>query len=105
MTIDLAFGRGVTFAGGVGIAPRGAQRLACGGFGGRSGLQFGLGRLQGVALGGGIETGLLELAFNLNQARPLGEASRRAGRCVRGGDKPVPAPDVTFQRHQTLARL
>ena len=69
------------------------------------GFQFGLGRLQRLALGGGLAARLLEFAFDIDQPRPLGETPRRAGRRMSRGDKAVPAPDIAFQRHQPLPGL
>ena len=105
VAVDLAFGIGVAFARGVGLALRGAPRIARGGLRSRGDLQFGLGGLQRLALGGGLGAGLLEFALDIDQPRPLGESPRRAGRRMRRRDKTVPAPDVAFQRHQPLAGL
>ena len=105
VAVDLALGRGMAFAGGIGLALRGAPRLAGGGLRSCSGLQFGLGGFQRLPLGGGIGAGLLQFVLDVDQPRPLGEAARRAGRRMGRRDKPVPAPDVAFQRHQPLAGL
>jgi hypothetical protein len=43
--------------------------------------------------------------LDIDQARPLGEPARGAGRGVSRGNKTVPAPDVALQRHQSLAGL
>ena len=43
MAVDLALGRGMTFARGIGLALRGAPGIARGGFRSGRGLQFGLG--------------------------------------------------------------
>ena len=45
---------------------------------------------------GGIDAGLLQLVFDIDQSRALGEPPRRAGRRMGGGDESVPAPDVAF---------
>ena len=60
---------------------------------------------QRLALGGGVDAGLLQFVLDIDQARALGETPRGAGRRMRGGDKAVPAPDVAFGRHQPLAGL
>ena len=105
VAVDLALGRGMALARGIGLALRGAPGLAGGGLGGRGHLQFGLGVFQRLPLGGGVGAGLLQLVFDIDQARAFGQTPRGAGRRVRGRDKTVPAPDVAFQRHQPLAGL
>ena len=96
---------GMALARGIGLALRGTPGLAGGGLGGGRRLQFGLGVFQRLPLGGGVGAGLLQLVFDIDQARAFGETPRGAGRRMRGGDKTVPAPDVAFQRHQPLAGL
>ena len=105
VAVDLALGRGMAFARGIGLALRGTPGLAGGGLGGGGRLQFGLGVFQRLPLGGGVGAGLLQLVFDIDQARTFGETPCGAGRRVGGGDKTVPAPDVAFQRHQPLAGL
>src|SRR5258708_14355258 len=105
VAIDLALGIGAAFARGVGFALRGAPGIARGSFGSGCGLQLGFGGFQGLTLGDGIDAGLLELVFDVNEAGALGETPRRAGRRVGGGDKTVPAPDVAFERYQPPAGL
>ncbi len=105
VAIDLALGIGVAFTRGISLALRGAPGIARSSFGSGCGLQVGFGGFQGLTLGGGIDAGLLKLVFNVNEAGTLGETPCRTGRRVGGGDEPVPAPDVAFQRHQPLASL
>ncbi len=105
VAVDLAFGRGMAFAGGVGLALGGAPGVACRGLGRGRGLQRGLGALQRLPLGAGVDAGLLQLVLYVDEARALGEPPRRAGRRVRSRDESVPAPDVAFERHQPLAGL
>ena len=83
VAVDLALGRGMAFARGVGLALRGAPGFACGGLGGRCGLQLGLGGFQRLTLGGGIDAGLLEL---VSRYRPAARARRAAAprRSARG---------------------
>ena len=105
VAIDLALGSGMALARGVGLALGGAPGVARRSLGGGCGLQLGLGGFQRLPLGGGIDAGLLQFVFDIDQPRALGETPRRAGRRMRRGDKSVPAPDVAFQRHQPLAGL
>src|SRR6476660_6524033 len=105
VAIDLALGISVAFPCGVGLALRGAPGFPGGSFGSGCGLQLGFGGFKGLALGGGIDAGLLKLVFNVNEARTLRETPRRAGRGVGGSDKTIPAPDVAFERYQPLAGL
>ena len=105
MAVDLAFGRSMALARGVGLVLCGAPGVARGGLGRSCGLQFGLGGFQRLTLGGSVVARLLQLVFDIDQARPLGETPCRAGRRVRGRHKTVPAPDVAFRRHQPLAGL
>ena len=104
MAIDFALGSGMAFARGIGLALRGAPGVACGSLGCGSGLQFGLGGFQRLTLGGGLGAGLLEFVFDIDQPGPFGQAPRRAGRRMGGGDKSVPAPDVAFQATPAAAR-
>ena len=105
VAVDLALGRGMAFARGIGLALRGTPGLAGGGLGGGRRLQFGLGVFQRLPLGGGVGAGLLQLVFDIDEARAFGETPRGAGRRMGGRDKTVPAPDIAFQRHQPLAGL
>ena len=105
VAVDLALGRGMAFARGIGLALRGAPGLAGGGLRARCHLQFGLGVFQRLPLGGGVGAGLLQFVLDIDQARAFGQAPRGAGRCVGGRHKAVPAPDVAFERHQPLAGL
>src|SRR6185437_9218765 len=66
VTVDLAFGRRVPLARGIGLALRGAPRIARGGLRGGGGFQFGLGGLQRLALGGGIAARQFELVFDVD---------------------------------------
>ena len=105
VAVDLALGIGMAFARGIGLALGGAPGIARGGFGAGRGLQLGLGGFQRLTLGGGIDAGLLQLGFDIDQPGALGQTPRRAGWRMRRGDKAVPAPDVAFRRHQPLAGL
>ena len=105
MAVDLAFGGGMAFAGGVGLALRGAPGFARGGLGARCHLQFGLCGFQRLTLDAGLSAGLLQLVFDIDQAGAFGQTPRGAGWGMGCRDKAVPAPDVAFQRHQPLAGL
>ena len=105
MAVDLALGIGMAFARRIGLALGGAPGIARRGLGAGRGFQLGLGGFQGLTLGAGIDAGLLKLGFDIDQPRPFGQTTRRAGRRMRRGDKAIPAPDVAFRRHQPLAGL
>ena len=105
MTVDLALGRRMTLARGIGLALGGAPGFPRGSLGCCGSLLVGLSRLQCLPLGGGIEAGLFEFVLDVDETGALGQPACRAGRGMRSGDKAVPAPDVAFQRHQPLAGL
>ena len=100
---DLAFGRGVFFAGVIGQALRIAPLHARLHFGCGGGGDCGLGDVERLALRRNVGAGGLELAFDRLEPAAFGEPARRAGRRVRRGGKTVPAPIVAFARHQPLA--
>ncbi len=105
VAVDLALGRGMTFARAVGLALGGAPGVARRSLRGRGRLEFGFGGFEGLPLGAGVDAGLLQLVLDVDETGALGETPRRAGRRVRGRDESVPAPDVAFQRHQPLPGL
>ncbi len=105
MAVDLALGVGVALARGVRLALGAAPALAPGLFGRRRSLQFGFGDFLIQATGLRVGPGVLQLGLDVDQARALGQPSRRAGRRMRCGDKAVPAPQVAFRRDQPLAAL
>ena len=105
VAVDLALGRGMTFARAIGFALGGAPCIARRSLAGGSRPEFGLGGLERLPLGAGVDAGLLQFVLDVDETGALGEPPCRAGRRMGGGDEAIPAPDVAFQRHQPLAGL
>ena len=82
MAVDLALGRGMAIARGIGLVLRGAPGVACGGLGSGCGLLLGLGIFQRLPLGSGVKLGLFKLVLDVDEAGALREPPCRAGRGV-----------------------
>ena len=106
VAIDLALGRGMTIARGVCLALGGTPAHRARQSRPRKRLSP---RHSAASSACRLPTASMRAccsSFSMStKARALGKTPRRAGRCVGRGDKAVPAPDVTFKRHQTLAGL
>ncbi len=68
-------------------------------------IEGGLRGLQGAALVFDLCAGARQFAVDLGKAAALRQPPGGAGRCVRGRDKAVPAPQVAVARNQPLAGL
>src|SRR5262249_59470005 len=74
-------------------------------FRGERGIEFGLRARCGVAFLADFGARGCQFAFELGEPVALGEAPRGRRLGIRGGRKPVPAPQIALPRHEALSRL
>ena len=82
-------------------APAGARR----GFGLGGAADLGLRRRHRLLLALDLAAHGFALSLDFGEAVLAGEPARRAGRRIGADGEAVPAPEVTFTRHQALTRL